>query len=88
MLLASHIAACADDVAQEAIVPLLPPKICFQLLKEKDARKKLQDLGLSSVGEKNVRLPLPVTDQLLHYFTNSVLGHASVVNGDFCSCEV
>lgn len=48
----------ADDVAQGVIVPQLPPKICFQLLKEKDARKKLQDLGLSDVGDKHVRMLL------------------------------
>lgn len=54
--------SCADEEVQDAVVPQLPPKICFNLLKEKDARKKLQDLGLSAVGEKNVRMPLPEVD--------------------------
>eukprot|EP00892_Ulva_mutabilis_P008047 jgi/Ulvmu1/5614/UM023_0152.1 len=31
---------------------LVPPKLCFQLLKEKDARKKLQDCGLSTQGDR------------------------------------
>jgi hypothetical protein len=52
--------ACAGDVAQDAILPQVPPKICFQLLKEKEARKKLADLGLSDAGPKHVCLWSPV----------------------------
>lgn len=46
--------ARADD-AEDASLQQIPPKICFNLLKERDARKKLQDLGLSTSGEKYVR---------------------------------
>lgn len=42
----------AEDVSIS--IPHVPPKICFRLLKEKEARKKLQDLGLSALGDKNV----------------------------------
>jgi hypothetical protein len=46
---------CADD-AEEPAAQQVPPKICFNLMKERDARKRLQDYGLSTVGEKQVRL--------------------------------
>jgi hypothetical protein len=72
-----HIAVCAEDMEQEAIAPQIPPKICFQLLKEKDARKKLQDLGLSGVGDKIVRMPSLVLHQHLHFF----LLHSSRLDG-------
>lgn len=38
----------------------VPPKLCFQLLKDKDARKKLQDYGLSTLGDRVVRLQNPL----------------------------